>query len=163
MNPAASPLEALRPIHAAPPPELWPPAPGWWLLLALLLGLLVAASVWGWHRYRQYRFRCQVLHEIDYITNSYSNDNTSNYLAEIGVLLRRIALRRYPSERVASLTGGDWLQFLDSTGGGGAFSNGVGQLLESGPYRPRVDNAVPVTELAALVRRWAKQNLGTAV
>lgn len=161
MNPVASPLAELRPIHAAPPPELWPPAPGWWLLAGLLLVLLAGAAVWSWRHYRQYRFRHNVLLEIEHVINSYSKDNSSDYLGQIGVLLRRIALRRFPAEQVASLTGGDWLQFLDATGGGGAFSNGVGQLLEIGPYSPRVDS-VPVAELAALVRRWAKQNLGPA-
>lgn len=156
-----NPLDALRPIHAPPPPELWPPAPGWWLLAVLLLGLLAGAAAWGWRRYRQYRFRCNVLHEIDCITSSYSENNPADFLSNIGILLRRIALRRYPPGQVASLTGSDWLQFLDGTGGGGAFSKGVGQLLESGPYSARVD-AVPVAELATLVRHWAKQNLGPA-
>ena len=161
MNPAANPLEALRPIHAAPLPELWPPAPGWWVLAVLLAGLLAATTVWCWRRYRQYRFRNKVLLEIDNITSCYTEENTSGYLTDIGILLRRIALRRYPAVQVASLTGSAWLEFLDSTGGGGAFSNGVGQLLESGPYSPTVDS-VPVTELATLVRRWAKHNLGSA-
>ena len=161
MNAAPNPLEALRPIHAAPLPELWPPAPGWWVLAVLLAGLLAATIVWCWRRYRQYRFRNKVLLEVDSITSSYSKDNSSEFLTNISTLLRRIALRRYPAERVASLTGSAWLQFLDSTGGGGAFSNGVGQLLESGPYSPTVDS-VPVAELAALVRRWAKHNLGSA-
>lgn len=159
MNPVASPLAELRPIHAAAPPGLWPPAPGWWLLTVLLLAVLAAAAAWGWRRYRRYRLRCHVLNEIKRITNGYSTEETSELLAEIGALLRRIALRRYPAERVASLTGSDWLQFLDSTGGGGAFSNGVGQVLERGPYSPRVET-VPVDELLVLVRRWAKQNLG---
>jgi len=161
MNPAASPLEALRPLHAAPPPALWPPAPGWWVLAILLLGLCAVAAFWGWRRYRRARFRRHVMTEIDRITNAYTDEKKSEFLAELGILLRRIALRRYPPEEVAALTGGAWLRFLDATGGGGAFSNGVGKLLEDGPYIPRV-TAVPVAELAALARRWAGQNLGSA-
>lgn len=161
MNPAASPLEALRPLHAAPPPALWPPAPGWWLLAVLLLALFAAAAFRGWRYYRRQRFRRHVFAELERITNEYSDESAPEFLANMGILLRRIALRRYPPEQVAALTGGDWLQFLDRTGGGGSFSNGIGRLLDSGPYSPDV-GAVPVTELAALVRRWARQNLGSS-
>jgi hypothetical protein len=127
----------------------------------LLLGLLILAVARGWRGYRQYRFRRQVLHEIDIISNAYEDRYACDFLAKVGVLLRRIALRRYPAEQVASLTGSAWLQFLDSTGGGGDFSRGVGRVLERGPYSPRVET-VHVAELLALVRRWTKQNLGAA-
>jgi hypothetical protein len=76
-------------------------------------------------------------------------------------LLRRVAIRRYSLAAVASLTGADWLRFLDETGGAGDFANGVGQVLETGPYQSDL-NEVPAEELLALARRWISKNLALA-
>jgi hypothetical protein len=62
---------------------------------------------------------------------------------------------------VASLTGSDWLRFLDDTGGEGEFQQGVGRVLEVGPYQPTT-REVPAEALLALVRRWVSKNLEVA-
>lgn len=46
---------ALRDIHQPPAPPLWPPAPGWWALLALLLA--VAVGAWAWRAARRRKRR----------------------------------------------------------------------------------------------------------
>jgi len=157
MNPPATPLLELRDIHAAPPPGLWPPAPGWWVLAILLAALLVLGLLWLRRRIRARRFRQQVMLELDRISKRYE-DSHAGLVAETGVWLRRVALHRYPAEQVASLTGSAWLEFLDATGGAGEFCNGVGQVLESGPYSPHVP-AVAADSLLDLVRSWARKNL----
>ena len=157
MNPAAGPLLELREIHAAPPPGLWPPAPGWWVLAILLGVLLVLGILWLHRRYQARRFRNKVLLELEQITDRYRN-NYAGLVGETGVWLRRVALLRYPQEEVASLTGSAWLEFLDATGGDGEFCHGAGQVLETGPYRQRVQNEA-VDSLLALARSWGKKNL----
>ena len=161
MNPAATATLELRDIHAAAAPGVWPPAPGWWLLAVLLIALLVISTLWLLRRYRDYRLKCQIMDEIDALTASRTKDNSIVFLTQLSVLLRRIALRRYARERVASLTGSDWLRFLDATGGNGDFEHGVGQILEVGPYCPH-NRELPAEELLALARRWVKQNLKVA-
>lgn len=159
MNLPAGQLLELRDIHAVPLPGLWPPAPGWWIVAILLLALLVAGLLWVRRRYHVHRFRRQVIDELERIRSTYK-DSYDLLVAETGVWLRRVALRRYSQEQVASLTGSAWLEFLDATGGDGEFRNGVGQVLGTGPYRPQVP-AVAVDSLLALARSWAQKNLET--
>jgi hypothetical protein len=157
MNPMAGPVLELRDIHAAPPPGLWPPAPGWWVLAILLTVLFVLGILWLRRRYLARRFRNKALLELEHITGRYK-DNYDRLVAETGIWLRRVALQRYPQDEVASLTGSAWLEFLDATGGGGEFRNGAGQVLETGPYRQRVQD-VAVDSLLALARSWGVKNL----
>jgi hypothetical protein len=157
MNPTATPMLQLRDIHAAPPPGLWPPAPGWWVLALLLAILFVLGMLWLRGRYQARRFRRQAMLELENITDKYKN-NHDGLIAETGVWLRRVALQRYPQEEVASLTGSAWLEFLDATGGDGEFRNGAGRVLETGPYRQRVQD-VAVDSLLALARSWGLKNL----
>jgi hypothetical protein len=159
MNPSAA-LD-LRDIHAAPAPPFWPPAPGWWLLAVIVLIALVVLATWAWRRYRRYRYERQILLEVERLSDCYSDDNISCFITDISTLLRRVAIRRYSRAEVASLTGADWLRFLDATGGAGRFANGVGQILETGPYQP-VLNDVPAEELLSLARRWISKNLTVA-
>ena len=44
MNPDPASLENLRHIVQPAPVPWWPPAPGWWLLALILIGLLVWAG-----------------------------------------------------------------------------------------------------------------------
>jgi hypothetical protein len=161
MNPTVAATLDLRDIHAAPPPAFWPPAPGWWVLAAVLLLVLAVLAGWGFRRYRAYRQKRHIMDEIDQLSHSYSKENITDFVTGISTLLRRVALRRYARARVASLTGSDWLRFLDDTGGEGEFEQGVGRILEVGPYQPRTHD-VPAEALLALVRCWVRKNLEVA-
>lgn len=144
----------LRDIHLPDAVAWWPPAPGWWLLLALLIGAGVA--VWFWKRYgmeRRYLYK-QALRELEHIENRFGRqDGERQALENLSVLLRRVAIARHPRAQVASLTGQRWLQFLDGVTGGAEFSRGPGRILADAPYNPalRADN---VSDLIDLCRCW---------
>jgi hypothetical protein len=70
-------------------------------------------------------------------------------------LVKRVALAAFPRERVASLSGQEWLAFLDATGRTDAFTHGPGRTLESG-YEPGRHRASP--QLFAAVRHWIKRH-----
>jgi hypothetical protein len=150
-------LQQLRDVHAPAWPGFWPPAPGWWLLGLLLL---LAAGFAGWRLYRYYqlrRYRRQLLDLIGILQNSgLAVQKPAQFAAEISMLLRRVALTRFPQQQVAALNGAAWLQFLDETGGHGGFRNGPGQVLAEGPYRPDIELNPPA--LLALTRDWIKRN-----
>jgi hypothetical protein len=151
------PLLELRDIHAAPPPGFWPPAPGWWIV-GLLAVMIVLTLGWLLCRYyRRWRRRRLVFKGLKNLRDTFENKGDMTPLvAELSILLRRVALMRFPRHQVAGLSGAKWLDFLDRTGGGGAFSRGAGKVLANGPYRPRLET--DREPLLALVQRWLKKN-----
>ncbi len=159
MNPATQSALQLRDIHLPAEPGLWPPAPGWWILAALLLVLLSWAAWFALRRYRLHRQRQRILAVLSELEQKTANNATPEKIAQISILLRRLALMRYPRRQVAALTGNDWLSFLDESGGYGRFIHGPGQVLASGPYQSALPTDLDTVALGSLVRSWVKINM----
>lgn len=151
---AAASLDALRDIHLPPAPGLWPPAPGWWVVA---FAVVLLALLWWGRRHGRRRPLRAALREIDHLAAAFARDADAAALARgLSRLLRRYALWRFPQAPVARLAGAEWLRFLDAHGGGGAFCNGAGAVLETLPYRPHGD--ADGAELVALACRWLRAN-----
>lgn len=147
-----NPLATLRPLHAPPPVGWWPPAPGWWIVLLLVLVLIVAIYR---HRRRRAPQRA-ALHELMLLKKNMNR--VEQPVATLNQLLKRYALTCRPTTEVASLSGTEWLAFLDASGGNGQFSNGPGRLLLTGPFRNLCADPQQVNELIELARQWIKAN-----
>lgn len=129
----------------APPPVSLMPQTWGWVVLAVLLALLAAWLVWrAVGRWRDGAYRRAALAELDA-----AGDDP----AAIAAILRRTALAAWPREEVASLSGEEWLAFLDSTGDGG-FAGGPGAALLAGPYR----QTGPAPGLGDLAARWIRRH-----
>lgn len=156
-DPVAQSLE-LRDIHLPPLPEFWPPAPGWWLLAAIIVLLLAWILFLLWRRARLMRTQRRLLALLDELEATGRHEPRK--LAQLSMLLRRIALMHYPRQEVAGLTGESWLHFLDSSGGDGRFANGPGRVLAEGPYMPELPGEYDPGGITALVRDWIRKNAG---
>jgi len=150
----------LRDIHLPPGPDWWPPAWGWWVLLAVGMALLAWFGPWLWRQFQLKRQRRQLLALLGQLERSGATVRGPEFLAQISQLLRRIALTRYPHQDVAPLSGTDWLRFLDVSGGGGRFERGAGRVLAEGPYRPELTEPLDTSALVMLVREWIDANTG---
>ena len=155
MNPDFSQLP-LRDQHLPDPVAWWPPAPGWWGLLALLI-LLIGLIWWGLRLYRKRRLRRAAFAELKSVDILYrENGDKLEYARRLSVLLRRVALSFYPREEVAGLSGEAWLTFLDRAvhggEGHGGFTRGPGRALIEAPYNPHCE--VNVSGLSTLARQW---------
>ncbi len=160
MNPNPQQVLQLRDIHLPGAPAFWPPAPGWWLVAAVMIALLAWAAVIAVRRYRIYRQRQHVLTALTRLEHELASERTPDALARMSVLLRRLALMRFPRQQVAALTGRAWLDFLDASGGKGRFANGPGRVLSTGPYQRSLPSDLDATGLVALVREWVTRNAG---
>lgn len=129
-----------------PVPVVMTPQTAGWAVLAALLALGLAWLAWrAWRRWRAAAYRRAALEAL-----SAAGDDP----AAVADILRRTALAAWPRERVASLTGLDWLHFLDATGGDG-FADGPGRALAEAPYRTE---HAPVPGLGDAAAHWVRRH-----
>lgn len=129
-----------------------------WGLAGLALGCLAALMLVGFAIQRRLRHPHLRKARRQALKLALTPD-TRCLARELSRLLRDYARQCFPERPIAGLSGAEWLHFLDATGGDGEFSQGMGEVLVSLPYRPpgppgRVDHAA----LSALVIRWLEAN-----
>jgi hypothetical protein len=130
----ADPSLVLRDIHSPPAPPLWPPAPGWWVLAALVLTAVLALAWRGWRRHRRRR---AILRLFDDTLRQ--SPTPAARIAAMSLLLRRAALRRDPES--GALDGDAWIAFLDRGSREPLFDDDDAQWLLEGGYRREADPA----------------------
>jgi hypothetical protein len=125
-------LDQLHDIVEPPPVSMMPATWGWAVVGAAMLAVL-GLLLWLYARHRRATaYRRAALAELDMLAPRLeAGDATA--LAAAETLLRRTALAAFPRAQVATLTGSDWLAFLDRTGGDFA---AVGPALAAAPYAP---------------------------
>jgi hypothetical protein len=154
---AADPLP-LRDIHLPEAISWWPPAPGWWLLLAALA--ILGTAVLIYRRIRSLRLlKRTVLAELEAIRRTHRDEHNPTELVQaLSTLMRRASISFYRRSDSASLTGAQWLQHLDRTAERKEFEHGTGSILATAPYLPadsRIE--VDINDLLALCEDWLRR------
>ena len=139
-------LEQLKDVAQPANPGWWPPVPGWWLLLfcILLLGFMLYRFIKA-HSERKSRdsWRRSALAEHQRLLESVEDvEDRAQSVAELSMLMRRVALAVEPRQRIAPLTDEQWLLKLDAIGRTTEYSNGVGTILYRHQYQraPQLDD-----------------------
>lgn len=122
----------LRDIHASVAPAWWPPAPGWWMVMAVVVLALAALFAWRWRRVRRRR-----RHEHAFDAAVAAAVSPAQQIAAISELLRRAGRLLDPS--ADRLQGEAWLAFLDADDAAPRFSGDAAALLIDGPFRRDAD------------------------
>jgi Domain of unknown function (DUF4381) len=131
-------LRQLRDVHLPQPPGLWPPAPGWWVLLVIAIVGVVAIAWWMRRRGRRQRPYRVARVELGRLAASFDAGRIGLHDLAHGTsaLLKRVLIARADRKRVAPLTGDAWLGYLDEVNGSPAFTNGAGALLGARRFDP---------------------------
>ena len=141
-----TPALRLHDVHAGSAPAWWPPAPGWWVALALVGIVLVLLA---WRRIRRRRRDAAILRLFDLAVADAGSP--SRQVAAMSELLRRAARRKHAG--ADTLDGEDWLRFLDAGLPQPVFSAGAGALLRDGGFRTDVAaNEVDALRVVARAR-----------
>ena len=151
-DPAQLPL---RDIHLPEAVSWWPPAPGWWVLLGVILAALAAWLFWRRRREQQRLSAINLARqELTWIQEQFvTHEDPEESVRRLSILLRRLSISLYPREQTAGLTGRAWLEFLDKPMAGKDFTRGGGRLVVEAPYRPGVKYE-DVETLLSLCREW---------
>lgn len=159
MNDPAS-LQNLNDLAMPAPVPLWPPAPGWYLVLALSVLLAAWLLRRAWLRQRRNRYRKQALAALSRLAPPAAGSD-AHRLAE---LLKRAALTAWPRSEIAALSGAAWHRFLDRTAASDRFSRGAGATLDRLAYGDG-EGAVSETdwlELKSAAEHWLKRHRAPA-
>jgi hypothetical protein len=152
----------LRDLHLPEAIGWWPPAPGWWLLVALLLAGLIMVLRRALAARTRGTARRYALKELDRLTAEFERHHDAvAFAAGLSALLRRTMLAYAPRLEVAGLTGDEWLAWLDRDLDEPRFQTAAGRKLLELPYR-RPSDEVAALELVDVVAA-VRQRLATPV
>jgi len=155
-------LEGLHAIVLPAPVSWLPQTIGWYAVLTLLLGLGTWIGYRIRRRHRANRYRGLALVRLDEIERLLATGDRVAALAELPELVKRTALEAYPRAQVASLSGDEWLSFLDRSYDGTSFTDGPGRLLPKLAYDPPAETGRPDSDeirgLTNLLRRWIRHH-----
>lgn len=133
MDPTQIPL---RGLHLPEAIGWWPLAPGWWIIIAVIVAGLVLLTRYVARRRDRSAARRHAIRELERSTTAFAEHGDPARLgAEVSEILRRTMLAYAPRSEVAGLTGDAWLEWLDRDLPEARFSEGPGRSLLDLPYR----------------------------
>lgn len=147
----------LRDIRGLDESGWWLPAPGWWLLAAIMLVLLWLG--WRWYRARAMRrehWRREAYQRLLELKRGRRELGAKAAAGQLSELLRRMALARCDRRDCAGLAGDRWLHWLHENDPRGFDWPRKGKLLKQLPYAPD-DGDTDGRELRPLINaaiRW---------
>ena len=143
----------LREIHLPDPVSVWTLAIGWWIVFGLIL-TLIFISFTVVRKLLKPTLKKQAKKLLGEIEKSFlETGDATHCIAAISVFLRRIVLSQKHSEILAGLTGVAWLKLLDQQLKEPEFSQGIGQILLTGPYSLKADQS-EVLGVIQLCKKW---------
>lgn len=141
---SADPLSQLADIHLPEPIGFWPPAPGWWALLILVVilsFLFYRRYLASWKQKRICNFALRELDKcvaefrrVSAIAGGDMDSAKLNFVNEVNAVLRRVALKHYPQDLPASLSGEQWIAFLRNHGNADLLDDSLAHTLSQGRF-----------------------------
>ena len=141
----------------------WPSAPGWNVLAVIVFAWLMLRAIRWAKRWWSNRYRRQALQQLEQLQQQ-PGKQLQDVVSVLPYYIKVTALQAYPRQDVASLSGNDWLAFLDAQYSGPSFSEGLGKKLLDVAYLPHEQWQLNEEESYTLInmsRRWIAQHKET--
>ena len=121
----SDPLQQLKDIHLPNSVSIYPLAPVWYVFMILIILASILSIIWLIHKKRKQRQIASIYKMLDDIENQDSED----ILGQTSILIKRVAVMKFGSQKPHTLYGEEWLMFLDITGKTTDFTKGAGRNL----------------------------------
>lgn len=149
-------LSMLRDARAPEAIGWWPLAPGWWILIVLLIMATSVVSYLAIRHSNKNRYRRNALREASMLYTDYTGDNDGKaYLNNISQLLRRIIASICGREMTANLSGSNWVNLINQ------YSSAPLSSQSTDALAVQVYRSDPVTDIEELHREvcgWIQQH-----
>lgn len=145
----------LRDIHLPDAVSWWPLAPGWWILLAIVVVTVIGLYLLI-RRLTKPVIKKSARAELQQVLDDYAEHQDAEKLVQqLSILMRRIGISYLPRHQSAGVTGNSWYECLNGISRNAPLSPQSIELLSSAPYRPGLK--IEQSQLDALiedVRNW---------
>jgi hypothetical protein len=143
----SAPLDNLHDFYQPPPPAWTPQTIGWYVLFGMGGLLILWIAIHFIRRWFADRYRREALGELAVLPPE-----------QFSALLKRTALAAWPREKVASLSGEAWLQFLDQSIRSDLFHRAPANRVEEIALRPVVLSNEETYALRNTVVEWIRRH-----
>jgi len=142
----------LRDIHMPDAPSIWPLAPGWWVLIVLALIVTYFLYKYWKKQHKKKQLIALMQQQLTMIHDEFRVNKDKHKLAvAVSDLLKRFVRFVLKDSTATSLTGQQWIDYLNSKTNGDAFSQFTLPLTQA-QYIQSPDFDVP--SLIAAVRNY---------
>ena len=145
-------LANLKDLQLPEAVSVLPLAPGWYGVIFIIILIMLALSYWQIRRLAHQRKVASIVELLTLIEQQNSSSGTQ-LLAEVAILLKRVAREKFPEQQPQNLFGEPWLQFLDSSGKTTQFTQGAGRILLEVYQNKPLENPQALFDV---VRAWLK-------
>ncbi|WP_444994224.1 DUF4381 domain-containing protein [Aliikangiella sp. IMCC44359] len=133
MSQQPNPLDQLKDIHLPQPIEQFQLAPGWWVLIGLTIIVIILLIRRYFKKRQSLRYLKPALNELKIISDAKPDFKSA---AQISALMKRVFLIYYPQHEVASLSGENWVNFINQQAEKTLLNEEVIQLFSAVIYKP---------------------------
>jgi len=143
----SAPLDKLHDFYQPPAPAWTPQTVGWYVLFVVTGLLVIWVVVHQTRKWFANRYRRAALRELDLLP-----------VNEFSGLLKRTALEAWPRERVASLSGAEWLRFLNEAAGDETFHCPPANRIEELALQPATLSNEDEHALREVAATWIRRH-----
>lgn len=141
------PLDKLHDFYQPPPPSWTPQTIGWSVVFAMVGLAVLWVMIRSIRKWLADRYRREALRELALLQPD-----------QFSALLKRTALAVWPREKVASLSGKAWLQFLSESAKNDSFHQQPGNRIEEIALRSETLSSDDAQALKKLTAEWIRSH-----